>query len=65
MRVEIKDLHLAAYMKANGAELVECSRGKFVFETTLAENEWRVTHSNSCCRRVDMELINLRQFLKR
>jgi len=62
--MEIRELHLAAFMKVNGAEFVSYEKRKFVFKTDKPESEWRVQHSNSCCRRVDVELIELRKFIK-
>lgn len=62
--MEIRELHLAAFMKVNGAEFVRYENRKFVFKTDKPESEWRVQHSNSCCRRVDLELIELRKFIK-
>lgn len=62
--IEVKELHLAAYMKVNGGEFVKFENRRFVFKTDKSESEWRVLHSNSCCRRVDLELIELRKFLK-
>ena len=61
--VTVKELHLAAFIKANGAQLQKFENKKFTFLSEKTEAEWRVLHSNSCCRRVDTELINLRQFL--
>ena len=61
---EIRELHLAAYMKVEGAEFMGYENRKFVFKTDKPESEWRVLHSNSCCRRVDLELIELRKFIK-
>ena len=58
----ISGLHLAAFMKVEGAELVKFENRKFIFKTDKKESEWRVLHSNSCCRRVDLELIELRKF---
>lgn len=63
--LRIKDLHLAAYMKYNGAEFTDFDKGCFVFASEKNENEWRVLHSKSCCRGVDVELINLRKFLRK
>jgi len=60
-----KELHLAAYIKSNGAEFLGFENGSFVFNSDKSLGQWRVEHSNSCCRRVDQELINLRKFLKR
>ena len=58
-----KDMHLAAYMKANGAELQSVTDNKFNFITDMKESDWRVKHSNSCCRVVDNELLSLRRML--
>lgn len=63
-RLLVKDLHLAAYMKSNGAKFLGHESKHFVFEDTKALGEWRVEHSNSCCRRVDLELISLRKLMK-
>lgn len=60
----ISELHLAAYMKYNGASFLGFRSGRFLFSTDRTEAEWRVRHSNSCCRGVDNELITLRKFLK-
>lgn len=63
-KIETKNLHFAAYLKANGAVFQGLDRGAFRFESERPEREWRVQHSNSCCRRVDLELIDLRRLLK-
>jgi hypothetical protein len=63
-KVAVKELHLAAYMKSNGAQFTGFNGHKFTFMTHRDESDWRVAHSNSCCRRVDLELISLRKFLK-
>lgn len=63
--LHIRDLHLAAYMKYNGANFLEYKTGYFVFSSEKSESEWRVAHSNSCCRGVDAELINFRKFLRK
>jgi hypothetical protein len=59
----IKELHLAAYIKTHGGKFLGFENKRFRFESEKTEEEWRVAHSNSCCRRVDMELISLRKFL--
>jgi hypothetical protein len=64
MLTRVKDLHLAAYMKYHGAVFTEYRSGYFWFETDLSESEWRVRHSNSCCRGVDFELLSLKKFLR-
>lgn len=63
--LHIKELNLAAYMKYNGANFLGFRSGNFVFSSEKAEAEWRVRHSNSCCRGVDNELITLRKFLRK
>lgn len=62
--VAVRELHLAAFMKYNGAVFLGFKSGKFLFTSDRNESEWRVRHSNSCCRGVDNELITLRQFLR-
>lgn len=62
-KIETRELHLAAYMKASGASFQGHEGGNFVFLSEKSLSEWRVAHSNSCCRRVDLELISLRKFL--
>lgn len=62
--IQIKELHLAAYMKYNGATFLGFRSGQFLFISNKSEFEWRVQHSNSCCRGVDNELITLRKFLR-
>jgi hypothetical protein len=64
-RVQVRDLHLAAYMKYHGAEFLGFENSLFTFSSEMSEAEWRVRHSNSCCRGVDAELINLRKFLRK
>ena len=63
-QVSVRNLHLAAYMKVHGARLLRVEKGIFVFETNTPISEWRVSHSNSCCRVVDRELIDLRKLIK-
>jgi hypothetical protein len=62
--IKIKDLHLAAYMKFHGATFVEFKSGFFLFKTEVPEADWRVRHTNSCCRGVDYELLSLKKFLR-
>lgn len=62
--MRVSELHLAAYMKAKGAVLIKVEKSGFWFTTDKSESVWRLEHSNSCCCRVDMELINLRKFIK-
>ena len=61
---DTRDLHFAAYLKANGAEFISFEGKAFRFRSDKAVSTWRVEHANSCCRRVDLELIELRKFLR-
>jgi hypothetical protein len=58
-----KEMHLAAYMKAHGAKLLDYKDGKFYFHTTISETDWRVEHAGSDALRVDQELLVLRRFV--
>lgn len=62
--VAVKNLHLAAFMKYNGATFLGFESGLFRFSSEQSESEWRVRHINSCCRGVDNELMALRKFLR-
>ncbi len=64
VRIETRDLHLAAYMKANGASFVGYENRAFCFLSEKSAMDWKVEHANSCCRRVDKELIDLRKLMK-
>jgi hypothetical protein len=64
MKLKVRSLHLAAYIKTHGAVLVDVEDGQFVFESEKSIKEWRIEHSASCCRRVDKELIDLRNLIK-
>lgn len=60
-----RELHLAAYMKANGAKLIcfDHSQG-FSFQTGRSVTDWRVEHSNSCCARIDNEMLALKRMAR-
>lgn len=55
------ELNLAGYMKANGAELQGFDSRGFHFKSCTNETQWRVDHSNSCCFRVDNEMLALKR----
>lgn len=61
MIIKVRALHLAAYIKANGAKLLGVESGQYIFESDRSVTEWRILHSDSCCRRVDRELLDLRK----
>lgn len=60
----ICQLHLAAYIKANGAEFVGYKNREFTFRSEKPLQEWRTLHMDSCCRLVDIHLVELRKYLK-
>lgn len=64
-RIQVSDLHFAAYLKANNVSFLGVESGAFVFDSDVPEGTLRTRHSNSCCRRVDQELIDLRILQKR
>ncbi len=65
IRIPKRELHLAAYIKAAGAQFVNYKQGSFIFESEITEVEWRVRHSNSEALRVDRELFTLKTFFQR
>lgn len=62
--IQTRQLHFAAYLKAHGAEFVGCDDRVFTFRSDKPLEVWRVEHANSDARRVDLNLIELRRFLK-
>lgn len=62
--IKVRNIHLAAYIKANGGVVKGYKDGKFIFESDKTFDDWNILHSNSCCRKVDQELINLKIFVK-
>ena len=61
---DTRDLHFAAYLKTNGAEFLSYANKAFRFRSDQSVGQWRVKHANSCCRRVDLELLELRKFIR-
>lgn len=63
IKISSRDMHLASYMKVNGAELI-CVRDKqFIFRSEMDEQQWRIKHSSCCCKRVDDELLSLKRMI--
>lgn len=60
----VRDLHLAAFIKGGGAEFAGFEDRHFLFRSPTSLVDWRVAHVNSCCRRIDLELVELRKFLR-
>ena len=64
IEISKSELHLAAYIKAGGAEFLDFRDGFFIFSSNKSEIEWRVLHSNSESLKVDRELFTLKKFFK-
>lgn len=60
-----RELHLAAYIKATGANFIDYKNGSFIFETEQSETTLRVMHSNSESLKVDRELFTLKTFFNK
>lgn len=60
-----RELHLAAFVKASGAKLIEYTAGVFIFESDRSEVEFRILHSNSEALQVDRELFTLKSFFNK
>jgi len=65
IQISKRELHLAAYAKANGATLLDYKSGMFVFESQMSEVELRLQHSNSEALKVDRELFTLKSFFNK
>ena len=63
MRVETKDLGLAAYMKMKGTDLVDFFKPNriFIFESDRDETAWRLEYLSSESHEHDRVLMDLRR----
>ena len=61
IKIDSRDLHLAAYMRYNGAELVSFERGVFTFLSNKKISDWRIEHTSSDCFKIDRELMSLKR----
>jgi len=61
VRIDIKSLGLAAYIKQHGVELISCQKNNFVFESSKDAEYWEIKYANSCCSKHDGEVCNLRR----
>jgi hypothetical protein len=64
MRVEIKQLGLAAYVKINGGKIVGFQNGKFIMDTDKSEQEWEIQYMNSESFKHDSEVMYLRKLMR-
>lgn len=64
MKVEIKQLGLAAYVKINGGKIVGFQNGKFIMDTDKPEHEWEIQYMNSESHKHDSEVMYLRKLMR-
>lgn len=64
MRVEIKQLGLAAYVKINGGRILGYQDGKFIMDTDKSEQEWEIEYMNSESFKHDSEVMYLRKLMR-
>lgn len=64
MRVIVKNLGLAAYIKLHGGQIVSSTAHTVTFESDQTGQEWRTAYANSDFSRFNSELINLQKLKK-
>lgn len=62
--LEVKQLGLAAFIRMNGAPLMEVKDRLFIFHTDVPLEEWSIRYNNSCCMRHDSLVCELRHHLQ-
>ena len=60
---QVKNLHLAAFIYANGGNFAGMNGRIFIFKSEHHFEYWKDKHDDSCCRRVDIRLMELRKLL--
>ena len=65
IHISKRELHLAAFIKALGAEFIDYKNGSFIFDSEQSETALRVLHSNSEALKVDRELFTLKTFFNK
>ena len=64
MRIAVnRQLGLAAFVRMQGAKLLEVEGKTFYFESDKTTEEWRVEYNNSCCMKHDILVCEMRRFL--
>lgn len=63
MRIAVRHLGLAAYVKIHGGVLTDVQGKDFIFESEKPLLEWRIAYNNSCCMKHDAAVCDLRVFL--
>lgn len=61
--LDIRNLHLAAYIKYYGANLVRIENNKMIFESSKSLQEWQLEHSKSDSLKIDRELLTLKRLV--
>lgn len=64
MKIVVKNLGLAAYIKLHGGKIVSSTPHTVVFETDQTGQEWRQSYANSDFARFNSELIELQKLKK-
>jgi len=65
MRLEVRNIGLAAYCKMHECQLLEISPNKtFVFDSDRSYSDWQIEYSNSCCSKHDSILCDLRDMIR-
>lgn len=64
MRVIVKNLGLAAYIKLQGEKITSSTEHTVTFESEKTGQEWRTAYANSDFSRFNSELINLQKLKK-
>lgn len=65
MQVKVRRLGLAAYVKIKGGKFLGHYDGMFHFESDKDEEQWEIEYVNTEAYAHDLELMNLRNLMKR
>jgi len=63
IKLDTRELHLAAYMRYNGAKLISFDGKYFIFESDINISDWRISHTDSDCYKIDRELLSLKRMV--
>lgn len=67
MKLHVKRLGMAGYLKMKGYKFLGCENREFIFEDGgegITIEELEIEYVNSCCNMHDREIMELRGFLK-
>lgn len=63
-QIKVKNIALAAYIKANGVACTGVENGHFVLASNRPAGDWRIEYINSEAFKVDQELLGLKKLLR-